>query len=125
MYNYNTVDGKLDRINHLKDLISKISEIPGDHLSYLDARAISQYLIDIQKDLEHQIAPEIAKRNKIKRYRYHYLAEDIVIMADSGAEADREYKKLRKDPPAGDIELTDMVTGEVDMIMKLDLGEAV
>ena len=125
MYNYNTVDGKLDRINHLKDLISKIGEISGDHLSYLDARAISQYLIDIQKDLEHQIAPEIAKRNKIKRYRYHYLAEDIVIMADSGAEADREYKKLRKDPPAGDIELTDMVTGEVDMIMKLDLGEAV
>lgn len=123
MYNYNTVDGKLDRINHLKDLISKIGEIPDDHLSYLDARDISQYLIDIQKDLEHQIAPEIAKRNKIKRYRYHYMAEDIVIMADSGAEADREYKKLRKDPPAGDIELTDMVTGEVDMIMKLDLGE--
>ena len=91
----------------------------------MDARAISQYLIDIQKDLEHQIAPEIAKRNKIKRYRYHYLAEDIVIMADSGAEAAREYKRLRKDPPAGDIELTDMVTGEVDMIMKLDLGEAV
>ena len=46
-------------------------------------------------------------------------------MADSGAEAAREYKRLRKDPPAGDIELTDMVTGEVDMIMKLDLGEAV
>lgn len=26
MYNYNTVDGKLDRINHLKDLISKMGE---------------------------------------------------------------------------------------------------
>ena len=123
MYNYNTADDKLDRINHLKDLISKIGEIPGDHLSYSDARDISQYLIDIQKDLEKQVAPEIAKRNKIKRYRYHYLAEDIVIMADSGAEADREYRKLRKDPPAGDIELTDMVTGEVDMIRKLDIGE--
>lgn len=125
MYNYNTVGGKMAHIEQIKKFVSLIGEIPGDYLSYLDARAISQYLIDIQHDLEHQIAPEIARRNKIKRYRYHYLAEDIVIMADSGAEADREYKKLRKDPPAGDIELTDMVTGEVDMIMKLDIGEPV
>lgn len=125
MYNYNTVDGKIDRINELKGLISKIGEIPGTHLSYLDASAVIKYLSDIQQDLERQIAPEIAKRNNIKRYRYHYLAEDILIMADSGAEAEREYEKLRKDPPAGDIELTDMVTGEVHMIVKLDLGESV
>ena len=125
MYNYNTVEGKMAHIEQIKKLVSLIGEIPGNYLSYLDARAISQYLIDIQHDLEHQIAPEIARRNKIKRYRYHYLAEDIVIFADSGAEADREYKKLRQDPPAGDIELTDMVTGEVDMIMKLDIGEPV
>ena len=125
MYNYNTVDGKLARIEELKKYINLIGEVPGDHIGYLDARGISQYLIDIKNDLEKQIAPEIAKRNGIKRYTYHYLDEDIIIQADNGAEADREYKKLRKDPPAGNIELTDNVTGEVDMIMKLDLGETV
>ena len=125
MYNYNTVDGKLARIEELKKYINLIGEVPGDHIGYLDARGISQYLIDIKNDLEKQVAPEIAKRNGIKRYTYHYLAEDIIIQADNGAEADREYKKLRKDPPVGNIELTDNVTGEVDMIMKLDLGETV
>ena len=125
MYNYNSVEGKMARIEELKKYINLIGEVPGDHIGYLDARGISQYLIDIKNDLERQIAPEIAKRNKIKRYRYRYLAEDIVIMADNGAEAEREYAKLRKDPPAGNIELTDMVTGEKDIIYKLDLGEEV
>ena len=125
MYNYNSVEGKLARIEELKKYINLIGEVPGDHIGYLDARGISQYLIDIKKDLEAQVAPAIAKRHGIKRYRYHYLAEDIVIQADNGREAEREYRKLRKDPPAGNIELTDNVTGEVSMIMKIDIGEPV
>lgn len=125
MYNYNTVDGKLARIEELKKYINLIGEVPGDHIGYLDARGICQYLIDIKRDLEMPCAPEIARRNKMKRYRYHYVEESIMILADDGAEAEREYAKLRKDPPAGNIELTDMVTGEKDIIYKLDLGEPV
>ena len=125
MYNYNTIEGKLARIEELKKYINLIGEVPGDHIGYLDACGISQYLIDIKNDLEKQVAPEIAKRNKIKRYTYHYIEENITIQADNGREAEREYKKLRKDPPAGNIELIDNVTGEKNMIYKLDLGEPV
>lgn len=123
MYNYNTVEGKLNRIEELKKFISLIGEVPGDHIGYLDARGISQYLIDIKNDLEKQVAPEIAKRRNIKRYRYRYLAEDIVVFADNGAEAEIEYNKLCDTPPAGNIELTDMVTGEKDIIYKMELCE--
>ena len=126
MYNYNSVDGKIARIEELKKFINLIGEVPGDHIGYLDARGISQYLIDIKKDLEQQVAPEIARRNKVKRYTYHYLAEDIKVQADNGREAEREFKKLNNgNDPAGDIELTDNVTGRVDMIMKLDIGTPV
>lgn len=115
MYNYNTVDGKLDRINHLKDLISKIGEIPGNHLSYLDARAISQYLIDIQKDLEKQI--KVSKDHLVKEsgYRYHYYFVDLnlTIYADNGFDAYEEYKKLGYPPYEGVIQCTDLCTGKI------------
>ena len=125
MYDYNSIEGKLARIEELKKFVNLIGEIPGDHLGYLDARGISQYLIDIKQDLERQVAPTIAKRRGVKRYTYHYLEEDITIQADNGREAEREYKKLRKDPPAGNIELIDNVTGEKDLIMKIDIGTPV
>jgi len=125
MYNYNSVDGKLARIEELKKYINLIGEVPGDHIGYLDARGISQYLIDIKKDLEQQVAGAITKRRGIKRYRYHYVEEGIWIHADDGAEAEREYAKIRKDPPAGNIEIKDMVTGEKNIMYKLDLGEPV
>lgn len=125
MYNYNTVDGKLARIEELKKYINLIGEVPGDHISYQDARGICQYLIDIKKDLESQVAYVITKNRGIKRYRYHYVEEGIWIHADNGAEADAEYRKIRKEDPAGNIELTDMVTGEKSTIMKIDIGEPV
>lgn len=125
MYNYNSVEGKLDRIEELKRYVRLIGEVPGNYIGYLDACGISQYLIDIMKDLESQVAGAISKRRGIKRYRYHYIEEGIYIHADNGAEAEAEYNSIRKEPPAGNIEIKDMVTGEVNMMMKIDIGEPV
>lgn len=61
MYNLNTLEGKKARIEELKDLVIKIAMIPGDHLSYLDAHSVMNYLLNIKEDLEKQVAGETEK----------------------------------------------------------------
>jgi len=58
MYNYNTLEGKISRVEELRKLQSKIGSIPGTYLSYSEAVSLGHYLGDIIADLEKQIRSE-------------------------------------------------------------------
>lgn len=120
MYNCNSVDGKLARINELKNLISKIGDIPGTFLSYTDAEAISNYLIDVKSDLEKQVkhAENLARRQARfeKTFRYHFIDEHIVVCANSGDEAAALFRSLTGQDSTGRIEITNLVTGNKNIM---------
>lgn len=58
MYNYNTLESKIRRVEELRKLQSKIGTIPGTYLSYTEAVSLGHYLGDIISDLEKQIRAE-------------------------------------------------------------------
>ena len=62
MYNYNTLEGKIRRVEELRKLQGKIACIPGRYISYSEAHALGQYLGDIAHDLEKQIKEDRKKR---------------------------------------------------------------
>lgn len=62
MYNYNTLEGKIRRVEELRKLQVKIACVPGKHLAYSEAHAINQYLNDIAADLEKQIKEDRKKK---------------------------------------------------------------
>lgn len=53
---YYTDEARISAINAIRDCISKIGEIPGNHLSYLDARKTSSFL--------NMLIDEIKKESK-------------------------------------------------------------
>lgn len=67
MYNYNTLDGKIRRVEELRKLQSRIAHVPGKYINYTESHSIIHYLGDIISDLEKQINKEQkAKRAIIK-----------------------------------------------------------
>ncbi len=58
MYDYNTLEGKTNRVEELHKLQAKIASVPGKYLSYSEARSLGNYLGDIIYDLEKQIKKE-------------------------------------------------------------------
>ena len=67
MYDYNTLDGKIRRVEELRKLQARVACVPGKFISYSEAHSIGQYLGDIISDLEKQIKKEQkAKRDIIK-----------------------------------------------------------
>lgn len=62
MYNYNTLEGKIRRVEELRKLQAKIACVPGRYISYSEAHAIGLYLGDIAHDLEKQIKEDRKKR---------------------------------------------------------------
>ena len=67
MYNYNTLEAKIRRVENIRKLRAKIACIPGKYLSYAEARDLGQYLEDIEKDLDDQIKKQQKSREaKIK-----------------------------------------------------------
>lgn len=62
MYDYNTLEGKTNRVEELRKLQAKIACVPGKYLSYSEARSLGNYLGDIIYDLEKQIEKE--RKNK-------------------------------------------------------------
>lgn len=62
MYNYNTLEGKIRRVEELRKLQAKIACVPGKYISYSEAHALGQYLGDIAHDLEKQIKEDRKKR---------------------------------------------------------------
>lgn len=67
MYNYNTLEGKINRVEELRKLQAKIGTIPGTYLSYSEARSLAVYLSDIAADLEKQIRAERNPRSVTDR----------------------------------------------------------
>lgn len=67
MYEYNTLEGKICRVEELRKLRSKIACVPGTYISYSESHAISHYLGDIISDLERQIKKEQKERQEIIR----------------------------------------------------------
>lgn len=65
MYNYNTLEGKIHRVDELRKLQVKIACIPGRYLSYYESRTIGQYLNDIISDLEKQITEDTKKKQEM------------------------------------------------------------
>lgn len=55
MFNYNTVEGKQARVDKLTELIQKVGTIPGNYLSYTDARAVQEYLLECKRDIQKQL----------------------------------------------------------------------
>lgn len=62
MYNYNTLEGKIRRVEELRMLQTKIACVPGKYLGYSEARSLGQYLGDIISDLDKQIKREQKER---------------------------------------------------------------
>lgn len=62
MYDYNTLEGKIRRVEELRKLQARIACIPAKYLSYTEAHSISSYLEDITHDLEKQVRKE--RKNK-------------------------------------------------------------
>ena len=62
MYNYNTLEGKIRRVEELHRLQTKIACVPGKYLSYSESHSIGNYLNDIIADLEKQIKQDRKKR---------------------------------------------------------------
>lgn len=58
MYNYNTLEGKIRRVEELRKLQNKIACVPGKYINYTEAVSINHYLGDIIYDLEKQIRSE-------------------------------------------------------------------
>lgn len=67
MYDYNTLDGKIRRVEELRKLQSRVACVPGNFINYTEAYSINHYLGDIISDLEKQINKEQkAKRDIIR-----------------------------------------------------------
>lgn len=62
MYNYNTLEGKICRVEELRKLQAKVACVPGKYISYSEAHAIGSYLGDIIHDLDKQIKEDRKKR---------------------------------------------------------------
>ena len=62
MYNYNTLEGKIRRVEELRKLQAKVACVPGKYISYSESHAIGQYLGDIAHDLEKQVKEDRKKR---------------------------------------------------------------
>ena len=62
MYNYNTLEGKIRRVEELRKLQAKVACVPGKYISYSEAHAIGLYLDDIIHDLDKQIKEDRKKR---------------------------------------------------------------
>lgn len=58
MYEYNTLEGKIRRVEELRKLQNKIACVPGKFLNYEEATSLGHYLGDIVSDLERQIKKE-------------------------------------------------------------------
>lgn len=65
MYNYNTLEGKIRRVEELRKLQTKIACVPGKYISYSEAHSIGHYLGDIISDLEKQIKQDRKKRQDL------------------------------------------------------------
>ena len=65
MYNYNTLEGKIGRVEELRKLQTKIACVPGRYISYSEAHALGHYLGDIISDLEKQIKEDRKKRQNM------------------------------------------------------------
>ena len=51
---YYREEARTSAISEIKDCMSKISEIPGDHLSYLDATKTTRYLSFLIDQIEKE-----------------------------------------------------------------------
>lgn len=58
MYDYNTLEGKVRRVEELRKLQARIACVPGKYLGYSEASSINRYLGDVAQDLEKQIRQE-------------------------------------------------------------------
>ena len=65
MYDYNTLEGKIRRVEELHKLQAKIACVPGKYLSYEEAGSLGHYLGDIAYDLEKQIKKEQRTRQEV------------------------------------------------------------
>ena len=65
MYNYNTLEGKIRRVEELRKRQAKIACVPGKYISYSEAHALGQYLEDIAHDLDKQIKEDRKKRHNM------------------------------------------------------------
>lgn len=68
MYDYNTLEGKIRRVEELRKLQVKVACVPGKYISYEEAHVLGHYLGDIASDLEKQIKKERkARQEEMKR----------------------------------------------------------
>ena len=68
MYDYNTIEGKIRRVEELRKLQARIACVPGKYISYSEATATNHYLGDIISDLEKQIRLQRkAERQAVER----------------------------------------------------------
>lgn len=65
MYDYNTLEGKIRRVEELRKLQAKVACVPGKYISYSESYSINHYLGDIIHDLEKQINKEQKARRDI------------------------------------------------------------
>lgn len=64
MYDYNTLESKIRRVEELRKLQTKVACVPGRYISYEEAHSIGHYLDDIVADLENQIKKERRARQE-------------------------------------------------------------
>ena len=55
MFELNSIDGKIKRLEDITRLIRVGSEIPGRYLSFTDAHTVTQYLLECKRDIEDQL----------------------------------------------------------------------
>lgn len=60
---YYSDEARASAINEIKDCISKINEIPGDHLSYLDATKTTRFLSMLIDQIEKEGKPTTKRRH--------------------------------------------------------------
>lgn len=59
----------------------------------------------------------------MKKYCYYFIDLDERIYADTGKEAEEIYDSTHSEPYTGDIELTDLKTGESHMMYHITIIE--
>lgn len=95
MYNYNTLEGKISRVEELRKLQTKVACVPGKYLSYSEAHAIGLYLGDIIRDLDKQIKDDRKKRQDMIDRKV--AAVNKALFDHWGTEkADRLWEELEK-----------------------------